>query len=357
MRSLPFVLTFLAYSFFASAQKKEVKLLFVGDAMQHTPQVQAAKTKDGTYNYDSCFHLLKDKISSADIACVNFETVLGKKPYTGYPMFSAPDEFAFALKDAGFNLFVQASNHAVDKGRKGLERTIDILDSIGVKHTGTFKSPETRKLYYPLMIIKNGIRMAFLNYVYDTNGLPVTAPNIVNLIDTNRIKRDLHFTQLYKPDIIIAVMHWGEEYYTYPTPQQRKLAQLLFENGVRLIVGHHPHVVEPITAYRRGNTIDRLVFYSLGNFVSNQNFKNTDGGMVAEIVISKADDAAKAVIESYDYSFVWVRKYYDKGRLKYTLIPTHTSTADIYPKMSVSELQKMERYVTNAKKILEKQVP
>lgn len=350
------VISLFVSFFFCFPQKKEVKLLFAGDAMQHLPQVKAARTATG-YTYDSCFYLIKERISGADVACVNFETVLGKKPFTGYPTFSSPDEFAFALKDLGFNLFVQASNHAADRGKKGLERTIDILDSIGVGHTGTFKTPATRSLYYPLMLVKNGIRIAFLNYVYDTNGLPVAAPNIVNLIDTMHIKRDLRITQLYKPDIIIAVMHWGEEYMTYPSPEQRRLARLLMQNGVRIIIGHHPHVIQPITAYRRDKEIDKVVFYSLGNFISNQQRDNTDGGMVAEIHLTKASNDSPVVIESYDHSFVWVRKLTTGDKTSYTLIPADIPTDRIQPRMSDAEKKKMNRFIANANRILEKKVP
>ena len=117
----------------SQAQEKRVSLLFAGDAMQHLPQVHAAQTKTG-YNYDSCFYLLKNKISSADIACVNFEASWWKTLF-GYPQFSSPDEFAFGLKDAGFDVFFLANNHVVDKGRRGFERTLGVLDSIGIKYT------------------------------------------------------------------------------------------------------------------------------------------------------------------------------------------------------------------------------
>lgn len=335
------------------AQESKVSLIFAGDAMQHMPQVNAARTADG-YNYDSCFYLIKDKISAADIAGVNFETTLAGKPYKGYPMFSSPDEFAFALKETGFDIFFQASNHAVDRGRKGLERTIDILDSIGVKHTGVFKNKEARELYYPLMIIKNGIRIAFLNYVYDTNGLLITKPNIVNLIDTSQIKKDLQLTQLYKPDIIIAHMHWGEEYHTSPSKAQKDLTSLLFNNGVRIIIGHHPHVIQPIVVNKENDTIKNAVYYSLGNFISNQQKVNTDGGMLAEIVLSKEKDK-DVVIESCDYSLVWVRKYFTNHKANYVLIPSWEPENHKIPEMSSSEKQKMNIFVRNAKKIIGKE--
>ncbi len=331
----------------ANAQHKEVNLLFVGDAMQHLPQVQAAKTDDG-YNYDSCFYLLKTKIEGADIACVNFETTLGGAPYQGYPMFSSPDEFATALKAVGFDIFFLANNHILDSGKKGLERTIDILDSLKVKHTGVFKSKIARGLSYPLMIIKNGIRIAFLNYTYDTNGIRITPPNLVNMIDTMQIKKDIRLANLNKPDIIIANMHWGDEYHTNHNKEQQRLANFLFDNGVRIIIGNHPHVVQPMVKNVVDNKIESVVYYSLGNFISNQRKTNTDGGAVAEINLRMSEDTNQIEIVSYGYSLVWVRKYINTNKLKYTLIPTDINFDTLSPALSIEELEKLNIFVRNA---------
>lgn len=327
-------------------------MLFVGDAMQHTPQIAAAKSSGG-FNYDTCFYLIKERVLAADLAFVNFETTLAGEPYTGYPTFCAPDEFAAALKNTGFDVFFLANNHTVDKGKKGLERTIDVLDSMRIKHTGTFKNAMERDLYYPLIIIKNGIRIALLNYTYGTNGLPVHAPNIVNLIDTLEIKKDLKWTSLYKPDIVIANLHWGDEYVTSPNRQQIELAQWLTKNGVRIVIGHHPHVVQPLHVRREDNTIQNIVFYSLGNFISNQRKINTDGGAIAEIVISKDEDSANVTIESCDYSLVWVDKYYANGKNHYRLIPSwHDKNKDI-ENFSDENKRKMSIFVRNATRIIE----
>jgi poly-gamma-glutamate synthesis protein (capsule biosynthesis protein) len=343
----------LLITFYASfAQKKEVKLLFAGDAMQHMPQVEAARSKKGIFRYDDCFDLIKSRISNADIACVNFETVLAGKPYTGYPTFSTPDEFALALRDVGFDLFVQANNHAADKGSKGLNRTINVLDSFGIKHTGTFSSSENRSLQYPLILIRNGIRMAFLNYVYDTNGIEVKPPSIVNLIDTVQMKKDIEMANLYHPDIIIAVMHWGEEYQTYPTSEQLNLAEFLKRNGVRIVIGHHPHVIQPILTDSSRNRINNVVFFSLGNFISNQQKPNTNGGMIAEITISKAGDNSPVVIDSVQYSLVWVRQFFENKKKQYLLIPTDLSLEQIHPAMNPAEIQKMNAFTSNARQIL-----
>ena len=340
------------------AQERRVSLIFAGDAMQHTPQVYAAKTDSG-YNYDSAFELVKDHISRADIAGVNFETTLGGKPYTGYPLFSSPKEYSIALRNAGFNIFFTANNHAFDTGKKGLEQTIQVIKDTGSKQTGTFASQEERDLNYPLMIIKNGIRIAFLNYTYGTNGLLAIEPNIVNIIDTILIKEDLEATELLNPDIIIAVMHWGEEYYTKPTTHQKKIAQLLYNNDVRIIIGHHPHVVQPIVVNRDNDAISQVVYYSLGNFISNQRQPNTDGGMLAEIVLRKDSDNDSVIIESANHSWVWVHKYFQNGKPVYRLLPiakedsTNEESIDENKyELRPYELERMKRFVRSAGKIL-----
>ncbi len=346
---------FISIFFTSLAQKRKVSLLFAGDAMQHTPQITAAKSNDG-FNYDTCFYLIKERLLAADLAFVNFETTLAGKPYTGYPTFSAPDEFALALKNTGFDVFFLANNHTVDKGKKGLERTIDVLDVMGIKHTGTFKNAMERDLYYPLIIIKNGIRIALLNYTYGTNGLPVHTPNIVNLIDTVEIKKDLKWTSLYKPDIVVANLHWGNEYVTSPHRQQIELAQWLTKNGVRIVIGHHPHVVQPLSIELESDKIQHVIFYSLGNFISNQRKINTDGGAIAEIVISKDEDSSNITIESCNYWLVWVDKYYANGKNNYRLIPSWLNSYENIRDFGSENRNRMDIFVKNATKIIERKL-
>lgn len=309
--TLTTLLFILSATYTITAQKKDVSFLFAGDAMQHQSQINTAK-KGGEFDYSTYFEKIKEKITTADIAVVNLEVTLAGKPYTGYPQFSAPDEFAVALKDAGFDIFLTANNHCLDRRKKGLERTITVLDSLKVLHSGTFADSTKRELYYPLMMIKNGIRIAMLNYTYDTNGIKVTAPNIVNLIDRNMILKDIATARAMQADIIIANMHWGYEYKLMPNNEQKELANFLIENGVRIVVGNHPHVVQPIDIrYDDSKKIDSVIIYSLGNFVSGMKLVNTTGGMMANISISKEMDK-KVTIESCNYSLVWVHKTKDK---------------------------------------------
>ena len=147
-------------------------------------------------------------------------------------------------------------------------------------------------------------------------------------------------------------MHWGDEYRTFPNAEQKKLADFLFRNGVRIIIGNHPHVVQPLITNEVNGEIESVVYYSLGNFVSNQQKVNTDGGALAEIVISKADDDSSVTIESCNYSLVWVRKYTKNGKLNYTLIPVEEHKKTSIPVLTPQELQKMNIIATNADKII-----
>ncbi len=338
---------------YLSSQENKVKLLFAGDAMQHITQIKAAQTKDG-YDYMSYFKLIKNQIDSADIAIVNLEVTLGGKPYTGYPCFSAPDEFAFELKDVGFDVFLTANNHCLDKRKKGLERTIMMLDSMQLKHLGTYIDEDTRHLRYPLMLIKNGIRIAMLNYTYGTNGIPVQTPNVVNFIDKEQIKKDIDASKAMFADVIIANMHWGDEYKLYPNKEQKDLAEFLVNNGVNIIIGGHPHVVQPIDIRKENDTIKQVIVYSMGNFVSNMSAVNTDGGMMVSLEISK-DENNSVNINSCDYSLVWVHKPIIDGRKQYQLIPVFEYEDEQIGKEYLGETayQGMLKFSKKAKEVTE----
>jgi len=336
----------------AYSQNNKVSLLFAGDAMQHMPQVNAAKTADG-YDYSDCFRQIQDRVKQTDIAVVNFETTLPGRRYSGYPMFGSPDAFAFALKDAGFDIFLTANNHSQDKGKLGVERTIAILDSIQVKHLGSYVDKDKRDLLYPLMVVKNGIRIAMLNYTYDLNGLTAQHPNIINLIDEKQMYDDIQMAKQLNPDIIITYMHWGEEYWLKPSKRQKELADFLIKNGVRLVIGSHPHVVQPIDIQRDSDSIKNIVVYSLGNFISNQSKPNTDGGMMVNIEISK-DHNGNVNIDKCDYSLVWVYKHPENGKNKYELLPVEKYDNENGKSVLGDKYWgNMQKFARNAKKTIE----
>lgn len=357
MRKYPILLLlFTSIYFTISAQDQKVSLLFAGDAMQHKSQLDAAKTKDG-YDYSSYFEQIKDKVDSADISIVNLETTLPGKAYTGYPCFGSPDAFAYALKDAGFDIFLTSNNHSLDKRKQGLERTITMLDSMQVKHLGTYVDQDKKNLYYPMMIIKNGIRIAMLNYTYGTNGIEIQSPNIINLIDKKLILADIKVAKMMNPDIIIANMHWGFEYKLSPNNEQKELARFLIKNGVRLVIGGHPHVVQPIDIQKENDSIQNIIVYSLGNFISGMKAVNTDGGMMVKIDLSKDKDGSVR-IDDCSYSLVWVHKPLKNGKLDYQLIPVEKfENEDGKLTLGEEAHAKMTRFANTAKKAIESMWP
>ena len=296
-----------------------ITLLFAGDLMQHITQINAARIDGDKYDYTDCFALVRPLIEEADIAIGNFEVTLGGKPYRGYPCFSAPDDYVLAIRDAGFDVLLTANNHCLDSGRKGLERTIRMLDSLRIPHCGTYATPAARQKEYPLLIEKKGFRLALLNYTYGTNGLVVKAPNVVNYIDTAVIARDIVAAQAMQPDAIICCIHWGLEYQTLQNREQEQLADWLLAHGVTHIIGSHPHVVQPIEVRGTNDSDRHLVVYSLGNYLSNMMKKNCDGGLMVTLELEK-DSTTR--MKDANYQLVWVSRPVVSHKKVHRLIPT-----------------------------------
>lgn len=295
-------------------------LLFAGDLMQHITQIKAAALPDGTYDYTDCFALVQPEIETADIAIANLEVTMGGKPYRGYPCFSAPDEYLFAIRDAGFDVLLTANNHCLDSGRRGLERTVRMLDSLQIPYCGTYVNAAERSRRYPLLLEKKSFRIALLNYTYGTNGLRVQSPNVVNYIDTVQIAKDIRAAQSLRPDAIIACVHWGIEYQLRPNAEQKSLADWLLNRGVTHVIGGHPHVVQPLEIRTDAATNEKhLVVYSLGNYLSNMYKQDTDGGLMVSLTLEK-DSTTR--LSTADYQLVWVSRPVVSGRKVHRLIPT-----------------------------------
>jgi len=267
---------------------EETTLLFVGDLMQHSPQFIRARQPDGSFNYDVCFEEVKPYIEAADVAIGNLEVTLGGPPYTGYPCFSAPDDWLYAIKDAGFDMLTTSNNHCLDRGRRGLERTLMMTDSLALHTLGTYRNADERRERYPLVLEKNGIRFAFLTYTYGMNGFETEQPNIVNVVDTVVMKKDILLARSMRPDVIIAIMHWGTEYKLQPDSYQRHYAQWLLENGVDHIIGGHPHVIQPTMYVPYADKPDyHTVVWSQGNFISNMSAPHTTEGTMITLTFRK----------------------------------------------------------------------
>ncbi len=296
--------------------EQRLRLVFGGDIMGHDSQISSAlATGEPGYDYSPNYRYLKGYLGAADMAIGNLELTLAGAPYKGYPAFSSPDEIADALKEAGFDILLTANNHGLDRGRKGLERTIDQLDSRSLIQTGTFRDSLDRARRYPLLVEKKGIRIAVLNFSYGTNGIPDRPPTIINRIDRNIIEEDLKKAKSAKPDFILVVAHWGREYERFESKAQHELADFLFAHGVDAIIGSHPHVVQPIRGSKRGN----LVAYSLGNLISNQRKRFRDGGILLELELVKNKEGAR--IANPGYLPVWVAKPKTAAGSMFTLLP------------------------------------
>ncbi len=311
-----------------------VTISFIGDVMQHGGQISAAlaKGEGKTYNYDNAFRYLEGRFKEADLMVANMEFTLGTKPYSGYPTFSAPPEIACAAKKAGIDLFMLANNHIADKGKKGLENTFAAYDSIGIPTIGAYRSREEESGSDPMILDIKGVRFALFNYTYDTNGLPVEQPFHVNLQDSTYIRETVAKAKLARADIIIALPHWGLEYHLEPSQEQKDYAEFMFTEGVDIIIGSHPHVPETaciytgpvsVTAPLAGSApeVKRIVFYSLGNYISNQSDPPyTQVGTFVKLRFIRNMLSGEISIAMPEWEYTWC---FRKGELEsdYTVVP------------------------------------
>ena len=274
----------------SSINAQELSFLFMGDIMGHGPQIKSAwQENKKQYEYSEVFNPLEDIISSVDFAIGNLEVTLAGKPFKGYPQFSSPDELAVACKNSGIDVLVTANNHSCDRKNKGVIRTLDVLDSLNILHTGTFKDVKNREKDNLLVLSKDGIRIGLLNYTYGTNGLPFSDPVYVNLVDSALIKKDVTNAKNKDLDKLIVFVHWGYEYRDFPNSYQKKYNRYFQDLGVDIVIGSHPHVIQPME-YSKKNNQEFLTVFSLGNFVSNQRAERKDGGAMLRLSFKKTDN-------------------------------------------------------------------
>lgn len=322
------ILLFSLLSFITGAaapgEPQRAELLFVGDAMQHQAQLDRARELGGGKNYDysGCFTYIAPEITAADYAVCNLEVPLGGGPsYSGYPCFSAPDSYARALKDAGFDLFLTANNHCLDRRDAAARRTLTALDSLGVDHIGTYHDAAQRDSLVPFIKNVNGFKIGFLNYTYGTNGIEPREGAEIALIDRNRMADEIARTRRAGAEILVVTVHWGVEYVLLQNKNQESLANFLVDQGVDLIIGGHPHVIQPMKVVRNEKeNKDVLVVYSLGNFISNMKTADTRGGALVRATIERdADGNARFVGANYDTLFAAKP---EGGNTNFTVIPS-----------------------------------
>ncbi|WP_141706234.1 CapA family protein [Desulfuribacillus alkaliarsenatis] len=347
---------------------RTLRITAVGDLMVHSPQITAAYNRETqTYSYYDNFKYVKPYIERADIAIGNLETVFAgpESGFTGYPLFNTPDEFADALKFAGFDTIITTNNHSIDRGKQGLLRTIDVLEEKGFDFVGTRRNKDEQSY-----IVKNvnDINVGITAYTYETpmvnnrkaiNGILMNN-ELAALIDSfsyERLDEDLakmeeRIMKLQNAgsDLIVVYLHWGNEYATTPNHYQRRIASELAAYGADIIIGSHPHVIQPYEIiYNENRGTETVVFYSLGNFISNQRVEYlgtylTENGIIVNIDIEKNKDGTS--IQGISYTPTWVHKYRKDGVNQYDILPLPDAIQDIEA-FNLQE-NKLQR-VTNAK--------
>lgn len=332
----------------------EIELVATGDVLLHMPVIDGVKrgaNGETVYEFDPVFRYIKDIVSSSDYAVLNFEGTLAGPPYSGYPMFSAPDSIVPALVNAGFDLASTVNNHSIDRGYDGLIRTASVFNEDGMPNIGTKLSKEAKS--YRIEDI-NGISIGFSAFSFETigtdqnralNGI-IIPEDAEPLIDSFNPYRDDVFAQDMQKilervetmrsegaEFICMVLHWGEEYNISSSPYQRDMAQTLADAGVDLIIGHHPHVAQEIDFVKSTNSDhEMLVYYSLGNFISNQYFDtgNASGrgqdGLVARVRINKSAD--DVFISSADYIPIHVVRVHADGIPSHRVVPVLAALDD-----------------------------
>ena len=285
----------------------EISIIMVGDILLHTPVAKSGMQEDGSYNFDAVFENVKDEISAADLAIVNQEVIIGGEELgiTGYPSFNAPYELGDALADAGFDVVLHATNHTLDKGGKGVNNCINFWKSnypdIAVLGINESEEEQDNNIY---VYEQYGISVAILNYTYGTNGIPMPKdmPYAVNLLDEEKVTEDIRKAEELA-DLTIVCPHWGTEYRLTSSAEQERWTDIFLENGADLVIGTHPHVIEPIEWVSDDNGNEMLVYYSLGNFVNwtsgtGEGVANRMVGGMAEVTICKNEDG-EAYISDY----------------------------------------------------------
>lgn len=283
-------------------------ILMVGDVLLHPPVTDSGKRPDGTLNYDHLFKNIKKDIENADIAIANQEVILGGSELglSGYPCFNGPFEVGDSLVNAGFNVVLHATNHALDKGNKGVTNCISFWEENypGMGMLGIYDNKKDFNSVY-IKVVK-GIKVAVLNYTYGTNGIkmPADNPYAVKLLIEKQVRKDVEKAKK-KADFIVVCPHWGTEYTHKTTAEQKKWTKLFAEVGVDLVIGAHPHVIEPVKEVERPDGKKMLVYYSLGNFVnSTGEYKKGVAdrmlGEMAKVYISKDEKTGEVKTDGYE---------------------------------------------------------
>ncbi|QYR21478.1 CapA family protein [Paenibacillus sp. sptzw28] len=326
----------------------EIKLAAVGDILMIGPLLKSARTNDNNYAFTSIFKNVAPLLRQADLVIGNLETPLAGREAaytkgnarTGFSMFNCPDELASALKETGFNVLSTANNHCMDRGAKGLVRTLKVLDEHELAHTGTYSSDPGEDNH--LILDVKGIKIGVVSYSKGTNNilLPDGRAWMVNIIDPNNHgKIAEHIRRLAdKVDLVVVCLHIGKECRHIPLPKSRQLVNLLLDSGAHVILGNHPHVIQPAFLTKGGS----FAIYSLGNFISTRLYRNpaTNCGVIVQLTIRKETDGTVNVT---DAAFVptWSTRLKTANGIKYRILPIRAAMLRPEPGQTASDRQLM----------------
>lgn len=319
-----------------------LKISAVGDIMVHKPQIPAQyDPQTDSYSFENNFQYIKQYIEAADLALCNVETTFAGGNYSGYPLFNAPESLAQDIKKAGFDGALTANNHIMDKGIKGMKRTLEILRTEGLHTAGTQLEGEPT---YTIIDVK-GVKIGLVAYFYETsmvNGRTTINGNYVSDEDLSllntfnyttleddlpRIEQSIKDAKANGAELVVCYFHWGEEYQRSPNDYQLHMARKAVEFGADILFASHPHVLqgmEFLTNEQTGNQVP--VFYSMGNFISNQRAETLDNryteqGMIAEVELEYMKSTKEILSIKMGAVPTWVDKYTRKGKDIYTIIP------------------------------------
>ncbi|MFT5619007.1 MAG: poly-gamma-glutamate capsule biosynthesis protein CapA/YwtB (metallophosphatase superfamily) [Arenicella sp.] len=328
------------------AQSKRLKLSFVGDLMCHEPQFTNAKKADGRYDFQPAFRLVSPFIKQADMAFGNLETVfqgteLGRE-YAGYPTFNTPDSYANALANTGFDLLFTANNHSLDGRAKGVSRTLEILAENGLQHVGTF-TEIAQKNTIQIYDLKN-IKFSVLAYTEHSNGTPSESEQfMLNFIDTAQVRKDIELCRAKGTEIIVLNLHFGTEYQRVPNEKQKEIVRFAIECGADIIVGQHPHVLQPVQRFvgsEKSQLDTGLVAFSLGNFFSHQLGRYSNAGLILNIELEKNENTGEIEIINYDGIPTYTVIYNEQGRNKHLILNSSLAMQRVLPKRLRGKLPK-----------------
>ncbi|MED4586022.1 CapA family protein [Brevibacillus choshinensis] len=334
--------------------EQRLSLMAVGDIMMHQEQLDAAwNPATKKYDFHPFFTNVVPMFKEADWVIGNLETTMSGSAtgYSGYPMFNSPAELSHTLKDVGFTAVSTANNHSLDRKEPGILQTIKHLDEAGLLHTGTFTSPEERD--EPLLLRRDGFTLALLSYTYGTNGIPIPEgkPYMINLIDPELIKKDIARAREKGADLVAVALHFGVEYQRLPNEAQKKTAEQCIQFGADLILGAHPHVVQPYewktVTMEDGREHKGLITYSLGNFISAQRWDYKDVGAILKLTLHKGESGV-ASIESAEMIPTYVHFFRKSGKRNYVIYPVPQTLAKLqqgekYPTLTKDAIAYMKR--------------